>query len=197
MTIAITALSAFSLLLLVALLSTMREVVIVREELAVIQADRISDSSAPLLGLPLPTSLRDASCLGQLGRSYDTEFHHDTAAPHILIALGHRCSGCERLSRDLIGALAREELTPDQVSVVTDKAEPNSSVGQLIEHGVKVCEDRTGDLMAELKIVVTPSLFALSGLNQIVSDYKQGGSMTWILDRLNMDPAVQRGIRQL
>jgi hypothetical protein len=169
------------LVVCLALLGTMREVVILQGKVSAFTDLLLEPPTPQFLDGVLPTrvsaTLRDAH-VGQAGNCF-------------LIFVRQGCSGCAGLLQDLKQALAIGVLSPGQVACVVGPQSGGLET-RVRAMGITVLIDHDRLLSSGCGIKHSPTTFLLAAESLNVLDASVGGGFAWIQSRLSPAAAAAR-----
>lgn len=169
-----TGLIALGLIVLV----VMRDLAATRERVRVLTSLVTAPGVSELLGKRLPPGLVER---------FDSASATRPAVPMVaVVALRQGCSACEELLDELSVVVREGRLQRDHLQFVVEAAnltdpllESARALGEVAVH------DEDGSLLASLLITATPTLVVAQSDTWRVLDFKLGGDVLWLEDRLN------------
>lgn len=171
--VTLTVVSIVTITLLVAILGTMREVVILRSE--------VTTLSQLILVPPEPAYL-DASPPDELLARLSLRDLRERVA---VLFLSTDCTSCLRLTRACAEQIESGVLSPDMLHVVLTKPSTHASLTRTLRScGINIIEDSNGAISSSCSILLTPSALILDKQRSRVESFRSGVSISWILDEL-------------
>ena len=160
------------MLLILLVVGMMREIVVLRGEIAAF-ADLIKHPPPPTyVGRDLPDRLRES--LEEIGLTSD----------HLVVAFASpSCGPSSQMLENLAEALADGQLHEDDVVVVmaTDRGRVDTEMSQGIPN---VIHDVDGRLAHAAEVRTTPALVWVSLSQGVALEHHYGGSVEWMMQRL-------------
>jgi hypothetical protein len=183
MVVVVTIVAGVTVLLVLVLLGTMREVVILRGDIKALSQLITNPPAPPYLGKRLPAVLVNHIPIKQ-SASRDPQCH-------IVLFLRAECGGCEALCLRLEQEILSEIITKNDISCVVYT---NSRLSSIFRHAQSISNtvilDDKGKLVDECDITGMPTQLAIWVDSLEVFDYQVGGSVEWILTRLHQTRAT-------
>jgi hypothetical protein len=172
-------LAAAVLLLFLVILAVMREAVILRGQVTALSQLIVTPPAPSFLGKPLPRPLARAL-------AWNDGTTRGAPRPHIVLFVSAGCSGCTQLIADLRDAVQMDLVPADGVSCVVSAPSEDAPIFRAAQ---AVCRraalDDSGALLDEGEVKGTPSLLAFWSDGREVFDYKIGGDVEWIRQKLH------------
>ncbi|MGH2916665.1 MAG: hypothetical protein ACRDMX_16940 [Solirubrobacteraceae bacterium] len=190
MSIGVIIVLAICLVLLLAILGTMRETVIMRGEVTAL-AQLITDPPPPsFLGDRIPDALAQ-HLVERVGSKQEER-------QVLVVALvSPTCSACKSLVAEIERAVSSGALGRSQIFlVVTWPEEPNPSIYKRAAMFAEATLDEDGTLARACELRFTPTLIAVDVESMTATAHKPGGDIRWIYDNLNV-PAAQSAATKL
>jgi hypothetical protein len=160
-------------------LSTMREIVILRGEVAALSQLITKPPTPTIIGSPLPGSLQAA--VTKTPSNGRTNGH---ASLHVVMFLNDTCGSCTALVEAVHASVIAGKIDPFRlICVVHGRLDDHLAV-PLREVGVNVVHDPQGTLTEECGVRRTPMLLSVLDVDGNGVDYVYGGDVKWILGQL-------------
>jgi hypothetical protein len=170
-------LSVVVVFLFLTILGTMREVSILRGEVAAFRQ--------LILKPPVPSFASGALPLAA-ARALSVLPERPKERAHALLFLAQGCGGCDDLLRKVREALRRSEIRPDDLTFVLAAASEDAGVFRAAaEVTPRVILDSTDEIFRACEVHSTPTLFIVAGSSPQVTDYVFGGDVDWIRQRVH------------
>ncbi len=161
-------------------LSLMREIVLLRGEVAGLTQVITIPPTPAIVGQRLPQEILSTIMASSLAHG---EAHGHTH--HAVIFLSPGCGGCESLVEELDSALADTLITPeDLTAVVTTSPHGRVPESPLRAHNVTVIADRDRRLFKACDVRGTPMIVIIDTNLGKVIDYSFGGDVRWIIESI-------------
>lgn len=178
MLITIILLTVGVLLLFLLLLGVMRETVILRGEVTALSQLITNPPMPSFIGHPLPLVLAD-----QLRPLIPSDKYSRHA--HIILFMRGECNGCDELAMQVRNAIQTGTISKEDISCVVVAPSKDVQVFKLAQAiTLSPILDPIGKFLKACEIKGTPSQIAVWTDNLQVFDYKLGGDITWIYEKL-------------
>lgn len=169
--------SAVIVLMFLVVLGIMRETVILRGEVKAL-SQLITEPPVPsVLGNQLPALLSKELL------SYNPASFPQKA--HIIIFVSSNCFGCTDLIQELSKAIKSQSFSSQDFTLVVKSISNKNEMIELANLlGMKVVIDKNGKILELCEVRGTPTLFSVWLDKMEVFDYKLGGDLEWIHQKL-------------
>jgi len=165
--------------LFLVVLSLMREIVLLRGEVAGLTQVITIPPTPSIIGQRLPTEILSTITAGLAG---DPE---EESSDHAVLFLSPGCGGCDNVVRELESALADALIVHSRITAVVP-ASPHAQevAAPLRSHGVTVISDRGVNLFEACDVRGTPMILAVATSSGQAVDYTYEGGVAWILESI-------------
>lgn len=168
-------LAAAVLFLFLTILGTMREVTLLRGEVAAFRQLILKPPVPSFATGPLPAVATEA--LSALPSRDDRT--------HALLFLSQGCGGCDDLVRKMGAAIRSGAVSSDDFTFVISAASRDSGLVTAASAVTsRVLLDASDEIFKACEVRSTPTLFIVAGSSPQVTDYVFGGDVEWIRQRV-------------
>lgn len=169
---------AVSLILLLVSLALMREIVILRGDVSALSQLITSPPDPRIIGHEIPQRIFAAVASG------DEAYREDAQACAVFMA--DDCGACSKLADDIAATVGSPWLDLSRFCAVVDTHDPDASYicRKLLSARMKVIHDHGATLAKECDVRGTPMSISFLATSGIALDYKYGGDLHWISERM-------------